>query len=262
MRKHIPFAALWLFLFGVGVCFAAPTLFNLATQVQGILAVANGGTGAGSFTSHGLLFGNGTSAFGVSATGTAGQLLLSGGSGANGLYNDFPDSKSIPFAICVNGTAGTGTDTTTAVGATCRAGTNNKSAFIGPFTTSDSVAFKVHLPKDWDTGTAPSIDVDLASTDATNAHTIILQVASQCFKLDGSTTDDVAFNTAQSMSTVTLNGNANRSWNATLTSITTTGCSAPGIMIVKVTRTTDTATNVELYQGNVTIPRMLVNQAN
>ena len=45
------------------------------------ITVANGGTGAATFTANGVLFGNGTSAFGVTAVGTAGQALLSGGSG-------------------------------------------------------------------------------------------------------------------------------------------------------------------------------------
>jgi hypothetical protein len=46
------------------------------------LAVADGGTGAGTFTTNGIIFGNGTSALGVTAAGTAGQVLVSGGSGS------------------------------------------------------------------------------------------------------------------------------------------------------------------------------------
>jgi hypothetical protein len=46
------------------------------------LAVADGGTGAGTFTTNGVIFGNGTSALGVTAAGTAGQVLTSGGSGS------------------------------------------------------------------------------------------------------------------------------------------------------------------------------------
>ena len=45
------------------------------------LAVADGGTGASTFTANGVIFGNGTSALGVTAVGTAGQVLTSGGSG-------------------------------------------------------------------------------------------------------------------------------------------------------------------------------------
>jgi hypothetical protein len=46
------------------------------------ITVADGGTGASTFTANGVIFGNGTSALGVTAAGTAGQVLVSGGSGA------------------------------------------------------------------------------------------------------------------------------------------------------------------------------------
>lgn len=46
------------------------------------LAVSRGGTGAGTFTSGGILFGNGTSAISASAVLTNGQLLIGDGSGA------------------------------------------------------------------------------------------------------------------------------------------------------------------------------------
>ena len=192
----------------------------------------------------------------------ANQVCVASGASRTCTYIDFPETKNVPFAICVNGTAATGVSTTTAVGGTCRAGTNNKDAFVGPFTTSDSSIFKVHLPKDWNTAVAPSLSIDLATTDATNGHTIILQASTECSKLDGTTTDDVAFNAAQSLGTVTINTTANQMWTATLASLTTTGCSAPGVMWIKITRTTDTATNVELYDAEVTIPRRIVMQAN
>ena len=43
------------------------------------LSVTRGGTGAGSFTQYGVLYGNGTNALGVTAVGTADQLLVSAG---------------------------------------------------------------------------------------------------------------------------------------------------------------------------------------
>jgi|GEM_PF-2845916 len=43
----------------------------------GTLGVARGGTGAGSFTSNGVLYGNGTGAIQATAAGTGGQVLLS-----------------------------------------------------------------------------------------------------------------------------------------------------------------------------------------
>jgi trimeric autotransporter adhesin len=52
---------------------------NLTSQVTGTLPVANGGTGAATFTSNNVLLGNGTSAFQVVAPSTAGNVLVSNG---------------------------------------------------------------------------------------------------------------------------------------------------------------------------------------
>ncbi len=53
------------------------TVSSLASAIT----VPNGGTGASSLTANGVLFGGGTSAIGATAVGTAGQVLLSNGSG-------------------------------------------------------------------------------------------------------------------------------------------------------------------------------------
>ena len=45
------------------------------------LVVADGGTGAGTFTSKGILYGNGTGALQVTAAGTEGQILQAGSGG-------------------------------------------------------------------------------------------------------------------------------------------------------------------------------------
>src|SRR5687768_4356203 len=57
---------------------AATTSISIAASqiTSGTLAVDRGGTGAGSFTQNGVLFGNATSAIGATAAGTNGQLLL------------------------------------------------------------------------------------------------------------------------------------------------------------------------------------------
>ncbi|MBI3632741.1 MAG: hypothetical protein HY226_00455, partial [Candidatus Vogelbacteria bacterium] len=52
------------------------------TDLTGTLGVNHGGTGATTLTSNGILFGNGTSALGVTVAGTNGQLLLGVTSGA------------------------------------------------------------------------------------------------------------------------------------------------------------------------------------
>lgn len=54
---------------------------NLGTEVSGTLGVANGGTGANSFTSNGVVLGNGTGAFGSTLAPVAGQILMGNASG-------------------------------------------------------------------------------------------------------------------------------------------------------------------------------------
>lgn len=51
------------------------------------VAVADGGTGAGTFTDGGVLIGNGTSAIQVTSAGSAGQVLTSGGTGVDPTYS-------------------------------------------------------------------------------------------------------------------------------------------------------------------------------
>lgn len=53
----------------------------LTTGVTGTLAVGNGGTGAATFTANGVIYGNVAAAFGVTAEGATGQVLI-GNTGA------------------------------------------------------------------------------------------------------------------------------------------------------------------------------------
>lgn len=60
---------------------------DLTAGVTNLLPVANGGTGAGTFTAHAVLVGETTSAISAVGPGTAGQALLSGGSVADPAYS-------------------------------------------------------------------------------------------------------------------------------------------------------------------------------
>lgn len=60
---------------------------NLASEVTGVLPVANGGSGAGTLTNHGVVLGQGTSAVVATAAGSAGQVLQSGGASADPVYS-------------------------------------------------------------------------------------------------------------------------------------------------------------------------------
>jgi hypothetical protein len=238
---------------------------NQSSNVQGFAGVPTGTcqqlqlavntTNGNFYTCNGGVWTN-------SATGgTAKQVGTSGGAGAALVYIDFPHAMYAPAADCVNAVAASGWSTGATPAALCRAGTNNKDALLSPWGASDVGYFKVHLPKDWDAAASTDLSIDLTSTDATNGHTVIMQAATACAKGDGTTTDDVAFNAAQSFGTITLNGNANRTWTATLVGLTLTGCVAQGIMWIKISRTTDTATNVGVYGATVDVPRLLAVQA-
>jgi hypothetical protein len=198
----------------------------------------------------------------TSAASAAKQVCVSSGASRTCSYIDFPNLVYAPTADNVNGVGGIGWTCPNATPVVLlRAGTNNKDALLSPWGGSDVCYFRIHLPKDWDSTASTDVSIDLTSTDATNGHTIIMQATSACAKGDGTTTDDVAFNTAQSFSTITLNGNANRTWTATLTGLTTTGCAAQSILWIKISRTTDTATNVGVYGAAVDAPRLLTIQA-
>jgi hypothetical protein len=89
MRRASPFAILWIVLYAAPLCFAAVTIVNLATQVTGILAVANGGTGVATAIANSV-FGNAT-----------------GSSAAPGFTsNPVVTSLSTGSTTCTAGTAG------------------------------------------------------------------------------------------------------------------------------------------------------------
>jgi hypothetical protein len=61
------------------------------------LTVANGGTGAATLTSHGVLLGEGTSAISATAAGSSGQVLQSGGASADPAYSTstYPSTNAV-----------------------------------------------------------------------------------------------------------------------------------------------------------------------
>lgn len=65
-------------------------LVDLAADVTGTLAVANGGTGATTLGDAGVLIGNGTGAVAVTGAGTSGQVLTSNGAGVDPTFQAAP----------------------------------------------------------------------------------------------------------------------------------------------------------------------------
>lgn len=191
------------------------------------------------------------------AGGTTGQFYGSNGTNP-GSFKDTRQVVTIPSAGCVNAVAGAGWSLGASGVVTCRAGTNNTVGYVSITDTAATFAtFNVVIPEDWDSGNNPFIRFQIASTDVTSGHTIIPQIKISCAKGDGSTTDDVTFNAAHSLSTVTLNTTANQFWstsNVQMNSTDMTGCVAGAMMLVQVGRATDTATNAEFYSATLTFP--------
>lgn len=102
---------------------ASATSLTLSTS----LTVANGGTGGASFTANGVLYGGGTSAFGVTAVGTTGQFLV-GNTGAAPSWSTLSSSAvtSITFGSMgfTPSTATSGAVTVAGTLATANGGTN------------------------------------------------------------------------------------------------------------------------------------------
>ncbi|MBI2439304.1 MAG: hypothetical protein HYV45_01730, partial [Candidatus Moranbacteria bacterium] len=87
---------------------------DAADITSGTLAVSRGGTGAGTFTTNGLLYGNGTSALQVTAAGTDAQILVANGTGVPTfvtLSSDATITNAGVLTIAANAVALT-TDTT------------------------------------------------------------------------------------------------------------------------------------------------------
>jgi len=216
-------------------------------------------------TAGGILYGGGNHVAAASSAGTAKQIVLSGGAGAPTLI-DYPEILDIPAANCFNATGGTGWSIGSGGSVTCRAGSNNKGAYISITDTSTTFAtFQFRLPIDWDTASNPFIRFGIDTTDNTSGHTIIPSIQVACYKGDGTTTDDVAPNTAHSLSTITTSTNANQFYttsNVQMNATDLTGCVAGALVQVTVGRATDTATNALFYDAIVTVPRLLTTQAN
>ena len=196
----------------------------------------------------------------------ANQIGVSGGANKATVYKDFPSVLDIPAANCNNATPGAGWSlpASNAPTATCRAGTNNLGGTLN-FADAGNAQFDIEIPGDADLSTGNYPYIKLFFTDGANTSgTEIFQAQVSCYVADFSATDDVAFATAQVFTTRTATA-ANRSGaeNLQFNSTSMSGCVAGGSMIVKITRNTDTASSaVPVSKATITIPRLLVQQAN
>lgn len=186
--------------------------------------------------------------------GTTDAYATFGGAGATG---DYYQPMVIPAANQNAGIAGNAWSIPSTNGCvpTPRTGTNNNSGTL-LISSTTSCQFQFYLPLGWDTAVLPYLRINLISSDVTNAHTIIPAVALYCANGSGSNTDDGAFNTAQTLSTTTLNGTAFRLFTVStvqFNSTSMTGAVAGSYCNAKVTAT-GTATDMEIVSAVLTMP--------
>lgn len=128
----------------------------------------------------------------------------------------------------------------TVITPTVHAGSNVSECQI-PMADGDAVQPPpILLPLDW-TG---AVDVGVLFSNASTSGTVIFNVATACSPITGTATDDTAFNAVQALGTITLTTPASGQWLATLTNITTTGCTAGQPLQLKITRASDSAAGV------------------
>lgn len=123
------------------------TLNGNATNVSGIVAVANGGTGDSSLTLNGILYGNGTSPVGVTAAGTQYQSLQAGASSVPVFDAIHLDQAAAVSGILPLTHGGTGSSTQNFVDLTTDQTAAGKKTFSSDFaiTSTSTTAFKVNV---------------------------------------------------------------------------------------------------------------------
>jgi hypothetical protein len=182
-----------------------------------------------------------------------GNIVNASGSGTLGIT--FPSKTYASSAFCNNTAAASAWNlpTSAAPTVTCRTGTNIQEGTLN-FADADSAQFSLPLASDW-TG---AIDARLIFFSRDTRGTVIFQIATSCTATSGSTVDDIAFNTADVFTAITLNATANAQWETNKTSINITGCSPLNTLQVKISRATDTASSRVSVKGlELTLRRAL-----
>jgi hypothetical protein len=150
-------------------------------------------------------------------------------------------------AICQNATASIGLDTPTsnAPTAACKTGTNTQQG-VAQFTgTGQTLQGNFLLPDDWVSGAGNDLQLRFISETAASTGNVVWNLQTACIA-NSAASIDPSFNAAQ---TVSVAAGANNNSNiATISTITTTGCSAGNLFYFKVglDGTTSAAGNQDL----------------
>lgn len=197
-----------------------------------------------------------------------GQPYTASYDGTNVRINACPtttDVKIVAAANCVAGTAGGSWSTATSnFTPACRAGSNNLGGAMQAIPSTGAAAqFLVELPLDWDTTSQPFINIFYGSGSNTSG-TVIWTVSTACSKEDGSVSDDPSFHAESAFASQTMAA-ANRMWakSGQFTQVTSgNSCVGGSTMIVKAAVSGTASAAVNAYQAVISIPRVIVNQAN
>lgn len=153
---------------------------NLATDVTGVLPIANGGSGMMSMGAAGTVPYSDGSSFAFTAVGAAGQILTSGGSGAPVWVSTLP--------IASGGTNGTAIPTAGAVAY----GTGTAYAFTAAGTVGQVLLSNGSDAPTWGTAPTPTVPYDVAGSIAGKPESgavVFMFVAPRAFTLSSTTTD-------------------------------------------------------------------------
>lgn len=213
-------------------------------------------------TAGGIGYGTSTSQYGTTSAGTAKQLVASGGTSAP-TFIDMIETHAVVPADCNGSTAGTGFSlpASSAPSPYCRTGTNVQTGYLQYAASVQSAQFQYRLPSDWDSGTNPWISINYTQNAATGSQVIAFSVAVAC---NPTGTDDSAFNTAQTFTTTTTTTTAGTQYtqNLQLNSTSMTSCVAGGMMNFKIASTASQTAVANLQMVTLSVPRLMVAQAN
>jgi hypothetical protein len=221
------------------------------------VTVAHGGTGLTTLTAHALYVGNGASNPTALTVGSTNQVLL-GSTGADPAFGSLPvaalpavkfsTAKDFNAAICQNGTAYIGETfgSANAPTAVCFGDATAANPYQGAaeFTaTGQLLQGQLRLPTDWVTGSGNNMIVKFRSVGTTG--NVVWKLETKC-EAD-SAVAPTTWNTGQTVS-VAAKGTTLQFNTATLSTITTTGCTAGDVLLFKLSldATTTTTGNEDL----------------
>lgn len=161
------------------------------------------------------------------------QTNVLAGTIATGSLISMPQWFEYVAGVCQNATASMGfsTPTANAPTAACLTGTNTQIGIAQFTATGQTAQGRFVLPDDWVSGTGNDLEFRFTSASAGGSGNVVWNLQTSCVANTGATLDP-AWNTAQTVSVAAgTNGQTNI---ATITTITTTGCSAGNIMFYKI----------------------------